>query len=95
MRLFFTPRAESDLDEILSYISELRPGTARKVIQRLRRACELIASQPRIGQRRPDFPGELRSLSVERWVIFYQIHSDDVHIYRVLDGARDIESMFG
>lgn len=64
-------------------------------MKRLRSACELIASQPLIGERRPEFPGDLRSFVVERWVVFYQVADDSVRICRVLDGVRDIESILG
>lgn len=61
MKLFFTPFAETDIDRILDYIAEHRPLTAVAVLARIREKCELIASQPGIGQRRPEFPGDYRS----------------------------------
>ncbi len=93
MQLFFTSLAESDLDDILTFIAQHRQKTAREVVKRLRSACELIASQPLIGERRSEFPGDLRSFVVERWVVFYQVAEGSVRICPVLDGARDIESI--
>ena len=95
MKLFFTPFAEADLGQILDYIAEHRPLTAVAVLARIREKCELIASQPEIGQRRPEFPGDYRSFPVQRWVIFYRIHDDSVEIHRVIDGARDIDTLLG
>ena len=95
MKLFFTPFAETDIDRILDYIAEHRPLTAVAVLARIREKCELIASQPEIGQRRPEFPGDYRSFPVQRWVIFYRIHDDIIEIHRVIDGARDIDTLFG
>ena len=83
MKLFFTPFAETDIDRILDYIAEHRPLTAVAVLARIREKCELIASQPEIGQRRPEFPGDYRSFPVQRWVIFYRIHDDIVEIHSV------------
>jgi toxin ParE1/3/4 len=71
-RLVFTPLAESDLHEILTHIAEHRPLTAVAVVSRIRKKCELLESQPQIGQKRPEFPGDYRSTPVERWVIFYR-----------------------
>jgi toxin ParE1/3/4 len=94
-RLAFTPLAEADLGKILDYIAQHRPLTAVAVIARIREKCELLASQPLIGQERPEFPGEYRSFPVERWVIFYRLQRDVVEIHRILDGARDLDSLFG
>jgi len=94
-RLVFTLLAEADLNEILDYIAEHRPLTAVAVAFRIREKCELLASQPLIGQRRPEFPGEYRSFPVERWVIFYRVLGDTVEVHRILDGARDLDSLIG
>ena len=94
-QLLFTPLAESDLDAILDYIAERRPRTALAVLARIRRTCELLATHPEIGQRRIEFPGDYRSLTVERWVIFYRVMPEAVEIHRVVDGSRDINSLMG
>jgi toxin ParE1/3/4 len=94
-RLLFTPAAEGDLNAILDYIAQSRPQTAVAVIERIRQKCELVAANPLIGQARPEFPGEYRSFPVERWVIFYRVQSGAVEIHRVLDGARDLETLLG
>jgi toxin ParE1/3/4 len=93
MRLLFTPLAMADIDAILDFISEHRPMTAVSVVQRIRERCELIAGQPEIGQMRSEFPGDYRSFPVQRWVIFYRVLGDRVEIHRVLDGARDLDSL--
>jgi toxin ParE1/3/4 len=95
MKLFFTPVAEADLGRILDYISETRPQTAVSVVRRIRDKCELIASHPEIGQRRPEFAGDYRSFPIQRWVVFYRIREDSVEIHRVLDGSRDLDSLLG
>ena len=85
--------AEADLHEILDYIAQHRPQTAVAVIGRIREKCELLASQPFIGQKRPEFAGDYRSFPVERWVIFYRNMGDTLEVHRVLDGARDLDSL--
>jgi toxin ParE1/3/4 len=93
--LVFTPLAEADLGEILDYIAQERPLTAVAVVARIRERCELVASQPLLGQLRPEFPGDYRSFPVERWVIFYRIVRDTIEVHRVIDGARDIDTLMG
>lgn len=92
-RLVFTPLAEADLGGILDYIAEQRPLTAVAVVKRIREKCQLLASQPLVGQRRSEFPGDYRSFLVERWVIFYRVIGDAVEVHRIVDGARDIDSL--
>ena len=94
-RLVFTPLAEADLHEILAYIAGHRPLTAVSVATRIREKCELLASHPLIGQQRPEFPGDYRSFPVERWIIFYRVIGDTVEIHRIIDGARDLDSLMG
>jgi len=92
--LVFTPLAEADLTGILGYIAIDRPQTALAVAARFHRHCELLASHPELGQKRPEFAGEIRSLRFERWVIFYRLSSATLEIHRVLDGARDLDTLF-
>lgn len=94
-RLVFTRLAEADLHEILDYIAAHRPATAVAVVQRIRDKCELLASHPLIGQQRPEFRGGIRSFPVERWVIFYRLVGETLEIERIVDGARDIDSLIG
>jgi len=94
-RLLFTPLAEADLNEILEYIAHDKPIAAKRFVARIRDRCQLIASNPLIGQTRPEFPGNYRSFPVGTYVIFYRVVHDAVEIHRVLHGARDIDSLLG
>ena len=94
-RLVFTKLADTDLDEILDYIAENRPLTAVAVVARIREKCKLLASHPLIGQLRPEFPGSIRSFPIERWVIFYRLVGEILEIQRIIDGARDMDSLIG
>jgi toxin ParE1/3/4 len=91
----FTSAAEEDLLEILNYIALQRPVTARKWFDTLREKCAFLSIQPELGQLRPEFGSNCRSFSVNRWVIYYQATTDEIVILRVLDGARDVESLLG
>ncbi len=94
-RILFTRLADADLDEILDFIAVHRPLTAVAVVQRIREKCELLASHPLIGQLRSEFPGDIRSFPVERWVVFYRLIGETLEIQRIIDGARDIDSLIG
>jgi toxin ParE1/3/4 len=93
-QLVFTSLAQHDLDGILSYISEHRPATAVEVVRQIREKCELLAVHPGIGQRRREIAHNCRSFPFKRWVLFYRVTGDRVEILRVVDGSRDLESLF-
>lgn len=94
-RLFIAPAAERDLQAILEYIARDRAHTARATIARIKATMALLATQPLMGQRRPGFPEDQRSFPTVRWVIFYRVVDDGIEVHRVIDGARDIDNLFG
>lgn len=93
MTLVFTPLALTDLESILAFVAKDRPLVASAVLKRIRDRCELIATHPELGQLRPEFPGDVRSFPVQRWIIFYRITQSAVEVVRVLDGVRDLDSL--
>lgn len=81
--------AEQDIDSIWSYVAEdASPATADRLIDAIVEHLELLAEQPRMGRRRPEFGEGVRSFAVEHYVIYYR-HETDVLIARILHGRRD------
>jgi len=50
MRIEWTAKALSNLEEILSFIAEDRPGAAEKVAQKIQKSVSLLADQPGMGR---------------------------------------------
>ena len=93
-KLIFAPRAELDLDDILAYIARDKPDTAIKWVQKIRDKCALLARNPEIGERRPEFKtGEFRCSLVRSYVIFYRPIDDGIEIARIVRGERDIRNL--
>jgi toxin ParE1/3/4 len=46
-----------------------------------------------MGRPRPDLAPDVRSFPVERWIILYRLHGDEIVIGRVVDGARDLRRL--
>ncbi len=93
-KLVISPLAEADLEDILEYIARDKPDAALRWVQRIRERCELIADNPEIGERRPEFrTGEFRSSLVGKYVIFYRAVSGAIEIARVVRGERDIRKL--
>ena len=89
-------RALRDVDEALAYY--LREGEVQAAlgfIDELERAYGHIGQYPAAGSLRYawelDVPG-LRSWPLQRYpyLVFYREHGDDIDVWRVLHGQRDI-----
>ena len=93
-RLVISPLADSDLNAILEFIARDKPEAAERWVQKIRDTCLLLAENPDIGERRPEFKTvEIRSSLVGRYVIFYRPIHGGIEIARVLSGEHDIRSL--
>lgn len=89
-------RARRDIDEAVThYRIEAGANTSRNFIRALEYAVERIREQPAAGS--PRYATELditglrvRALRKFPHLIFYVEHENDIDIWRVLHGARDI-----
>jgi toxin ParE1/3/4 len=54
----------------------------------------LLASQPLLGQLRPEFAPNLRSFSAGSYVIFYRPVRAGIEVMRVIHSARNIDTLF-
>lgn len=81
--------AEEDLRETWLYVAaEASVETADRLIDAIFERFELLAAQPRMGRRRPEFGKGVRSVAVESQVIYYRDEAEPL-IARVLHGRRD------
>lgn len=88
------PLARQDLDHIWDYVAQDNPTAADRLIEAFREKFSLLAGQPFLGELRPDLRPGLRSFSIDRYVIYYQVRDDRVAIVRVLHGSRDVRALF-
>ena len=98
MNLRIRPQAEVDLLAIASLIRARRPASARRFLVNTADAFDLLARSPQMGARgivkhHPD----IRSFSIRRFpnhVILYIALPDGADIVRVVNGRRDLKSLF-
>ena len=94
MRIRWTDPAQTDLFEILDYITRDNPPAAERVERRLVNAVASLAQQPRRG--RPGRVEGTRELVVPRlpYIVIYRIverplrTAGEIAVMRVLHGAR-------
>ena len=89
-----TAEARKDLLGIWAYIAEDSPETADRVLARIDETCDLAATQPHMGQARPDLAPEVRSLPVGPHMVFYRPIQSGIEVLMVVHGSRDIPTLF-
>ncbi len=89
MRYRLSELAENDLREIWQYVAaDTSADRADQLLEAIGQRFEVLAEQPRMGRRRPEFGPDVRSFVVERHVIYYRPEKE-LLIARVVHGSRD------
>lgn len=88
-----TEQAELDLAECLDYLEQHSPLAAERLATALDERCALLGQFPQLGRAREELAAGLRSVVVERYVVFYRVTANAVEIIRILHGSRDIDSL--
>ncbi len=91
---FLSPQAEIDLGDIWFYIAQDNIDEADHFISHLLERCQKLAEYPGIGRQRPELAPSLRSLPVGNYILFYQSIRNGINVVRILNGSRDLPSMF-
>ena len=93
-RFIISLLAKQELKEINRYIARLNSNAARRLINRIKQQCKLLADFPEMGQKCDELEPDIRSFPVENYIIFYRLIDDGVQIVRVISGYRDLEVIF-
>lgn len=72
------------------YIAADNVDAADALVDRLIRAFDLIAANPKSGRARRDLGPGVRSFVVDKYFIFYRVVAGGIDIGRVIHGARNI-----
>lgn len=94
MTVFFSPVAETDLEEIGDYIALANPRRAVTFVREIRDRCNAIAGAPEAARLREDIAPGIRMQVYGKYLVFYRIQTDAIRIERILHGAQDIEALF-
>ena len=89
LKVRHTTAARRDLRELWRYIARENASAADSLLRRIGDKTRLLASQPAAGRQRPEL-GPVRSTPVDRYVIFYRVDADTLHVVRVLSAYRNI-----
>jgi toxin ParE1/3/4 len=90
----FSDLAIQDLDDICEYVASTSPQAASKLFDTIRQKCKLHANFPGLGKCYKTLDPNLRGFIVENYIILYYPRTDGIDVSRVINGYRDLESMF-
>lgn len=93
-RVSYSRQADHDLNAIWDYIADDNRRAADALLRAIARKAELIATQPMMGQARPELEMDLRSIPEQRYTIFFRPVTDGIEIVRILHSARDVDAVF-
>jgi len=95
-RVLRTDQARVDLKSIGQHIAEQSQSRdiALSFLDRIEEKCELYATQPLMGEARPDLADDLHCFPVADYIVFYRPLVDGILVLTVVHGARDIPAVF-
>jgi plasmid stabilization system protein ParE len=88
MKVWFTPRARSDLEAIIEYLSGQNLQAARNIKRTLDATVSVIGHFPKSGRLVGE--GGVRVLPVGRYpyLVYWAVEAGDVWIVHIRDGRR-------
>ena len=95
-RAVWTPRAESELDDILFHIAVRtgRPETGIKNYFEIRSLVDEYAREDAPRHKHPVSPEDWFYCRHKRWLIFYRLYDEGIEVMRLIDGSRDLPQQF-
>jgi plasmid stabilization system protein ParE len=91
VRVVWTKAANSNLQAIFDYIAQTSDDYARRIVQRIVRRADQIATFPLSGRIVSEFQfGQLREVFERPYRIIYLIRPDRIDIITVVHMSRDL-----
>lgn len=90
-----TEPAIQDIEQIADYIARQSGlDQADRFLNKLDDKFAKIAQFPNLGRQREKILPGLRSLPIDNYLILYMVIGQDVEIFRVVSGYRDLSALF-
>jgi toxin ParE1/3/4 len=90
-----TEPAIQDIEQIADYIaSQSGLDKADRFLSKLDAKLSKIALFPNLGRQRDEILPSLRSIPMDNYLILYMAIGQDVEIFRVVSGYRDLSALF-
>jgi toxin ParE1/3/4 len=93
-RIIWSNNAESMLEEIITFIAEDSPQSAKSALSRIKARVDKLDQSPQGGRYVPELLEfgirTYREVIVKPWRIIYRAGEDTVFILAVIDGRRNV-----
>ena len=90
-----TEPAVQDIEQIADYIARQSSlAQSEHFLSKLDAKFAKIAQFPSLGRQRDEILPGIRSLSMDNYLILYMFIGQDVEIFRVVSGYRDLSALF-
>jgi plasmid stabilization system protein ParE len=94
-RLVYRPSADDNLEEIFDYFARDTIARALSFTDELRHQCRRLAGLPgTLGTPRPRLDRDIRSFTYKGYVILFRYVGDTLEVVNIIEGHRDIDSLF-
>ncbi len=90
-KIRYLTSARRDLQDVFSYIFEVNPSAARKVLDDIHRSVSQLSTFPYKGRQLEDqilFEEGYRILTVDKYLIFYIVLESKIEIRRIIHSRR-------
>jgi addiction module RelE/StbE family toxin len=89
--------AESDLKDIIEYISKDSPQNALKILKRIKQKASELYTLPERGRIVPELQGQgilqYREIIIPPWRLIYRITEREVFVLSLIDSRRNVEDI--
>ncbi|MGL4880436.1 MAG: type II toxin-antitoxin system RelE/ParE family toxin [Waterburya sp.] len=89
-----SPAASRDMARIIDYFLARNIEAGENFTARFEQKCRNIANFPMMGRSYPELLPQLRGITLDSYIIFYQVTDDYIEIVRVISGYQDLRSIF-
>jgi toxin ParE1/3/4 len=86
--------ASRDLQAITDYFAKENVEAGERLLYAFNQKCQQLVSFPNMGRRYENLRPGLRGLPLDGYIIFYLINDDGIEIVRVVNGRRNLKSLF-
>jgi len=96
-QVIWTHVAESDLKEIIEYISKDRPQVALKILKKIKNKASDLYSFSEKGRIVPELQNQgiaqYRELVISPWRLLYRILDQKIFVLSVIDSRQNVEDI--
>ncbi len=89
--------AVQDLENIIAYIAEDSPSTARKILSKIKKSVSDLYQSPHRGRFVPELQNQgiliYRELVIAPWRVMYRVSENTVLVLSVFDSRQNFEDI--